>query len=114
MSSHPACLNLISSGFCGFKSIIFGGGGCITPSTLSWPLVAVNAAGNAKVTRRASVRYLYTSVPRFMTKYMMRPNFTRRDFLKTSSTLAAAAALAPGVFAANDETLKIEIGRAHV
>ena len=34
---------------------------------------------------------------------------TRRDFLKTSSTLAAAAALAPGVFAANDETLKIAL-----
>jgi myo-inositol 2-dehydrogenase/D-chiro-inositol 1-dehydrogenase len=39
----------------------------------------------------------------------MRPDFTRRDFLKTSSTLAAAAALAPGVFAANDETLKIAL-----
>src|SRR5271155_5107446 len=44
-----------------------------------------------------------------MTKQIIRPDFTRRDFLKTSSTLAAAAALAPGVFAANDETLKIAL-----
>jgi predicted dehydrogenase len=36
--------------------------------------------------------------------------FTRRDFLKTTSTLAAAAALAPaGVFAAGDETLKVAL-----
>lgn len=35
--------------------------------------------------------------------------FNRRDFLKTSSTLAAAAALAPGVFAANDDTLKLAL-----
>jgi myo-inositol 2-dehydrogenase / D-chiro-inositol 1-dehydrogenase len=44
-----------------------------------------------------------------MSKNIIRPDFTRRDFLKTSSTLAAAAALAPGVFAANDETLKIAL-----
>jgi myo-inositol 2-dehydrogenase / D-chiro-inositol 1-dehydrogenase len=44
-----------------------------------------------------------------MTQKIMRPDLTRRDFLKTSSTLAAAAALAPGVFAANDETLKIAL-----
>jgi myo-inositol 2-dehydrogenase / D-chiro-inositol 1-dehydrogenase len=44
-----------------------------------------------------------------MTQNIIRPDFTRRDFLKTSSTLAAAAALAPGVFAANDETLKIAL-----
>jgi myo-inositol 2-dehydrogenase/D-chiro-inositol 1-dehydrogenase len=36
-------------------------------------------------------------------------DFTRRDFLKTSSTLAAAAALAPGVFAAGDDTLKLAL-----
>jgi predicted dehydrogenase len=35
--------------------------------------------------------------------------FTRRDFLKTTSTLAAAAALAPGVFAAGDDTLKVAL-----
>jgi len=34
---------------------------------------------------------------------------TRRDFLKSTSTLAAAAALAPGVFAAGDETLKLAL-----
>jgi predicted dehydrogenase len=34
---------------------------------------------------------------------------TRRDFLKTTSTLAAAAAIAPGVFAAGDETLKVAL-----
>jgi predicted dehydrogenase len=34
---------------------------------------------------------------------------TRRDFLKTTSTLAAAASLAPGVFAANDDTLKVAL-----
>jgi len=44
-----------------------------------------------------------------MTQNIIRPDYTRRDFLKTSSTLAAAAALAPGVFAANDETLKIAL-----
>ena len=44
-----------------------------------------------------------------MSQNIIRPGFTRRDFLKTSSTLAAAAALAPGAFAANDETLKIAL-----
>ena len=44
-----------------------------------------------------------------MSQKIIRPDFTRRDFLKTSSTLAAVAALAPGVFAANDETLKIAL-----
>jgi predicted dehydrogenase len=33
----------------------------------------------------------------------------RRHFLKTTSTLAAAAALAPGVFAAGDDTLKLAL-----
>jgi predicted dehydrogenase len=36
-------------------------------------------------------------------------DFNRRDFLKTTSTLAAAAAFAPGVFAAGDETLKLAL-----
>jgi len=36
-------------------------------------------------------------------------DFTRRDFLKTTSTLAAAAAIAPGVFAASDDTLKVAL-----
>jgi myo-inositol 2-dehydrogenase/D-chiro-inositol 1-dehydrogenase len=44
-----------------------------------------------------------------MTQKIIRPDFTRRDFIKTSSTLAAAAALAPGVFAANNDTLKIAL-----
>jgi predicted dehydrogenase len=44
-----------------------------------------------------------------MSQNIVRPDFTRRDFLKTSSTLVAAAALAPRVFAANDETLKIAL-----
>jgi myo-inositol 2-dehydrogenase / D-chiro-inositol 1-dehydrogenase len=34
---------------------------------------------------------------------------TRRSFLKTTSTLAAAASLAPGVFAAGDDTLKVAL-----
>ena len=34
---------------------------------------------------------------------------TRRDFLKSTSTLAAAAALAPGVFAASNDTLKLAL-----
>jgi predicted dehydrogenase len=38
-----------------------------------------------------------------------RPDLNRRDFLKTTSTLAAAAALAPGVFAANNDTLKVAL-----
>ena len=37
------------------------------------------------------------------------PELTRRDFLKTTSTLAAAASLAPGVFAAGDDTLKVAL-----
>src|SRR5580692_9075344 len=37
------------------------------------------------------------------------PEVTRRNFLKTTSTLAAAASLAPGVFAAGDDTLKIAL-----
>src|SRR5579862_9388481 len=37
------------------------------------------------------------------------PELNRRDFLKTTSTLAAAAALAPGVFAANNDTLKVAL-----
>jgi predicted dehydrogenase len=44
-----------------------------------------------------------------MSQEITRSDFTRRDFLKASTTLAAAAALAPGVFAANDETLKIAL-----
>ncbi|HUD49720.1 MAG TPA: Gfo/Idh/MocA family oxidoreductase [Candidatus Baltobacteraceae bacterium] len=36
-------------------------------------------------------------------------DFTRRDFLKTTTTLAAAAAIAPGVFAAGDDTLKVAL-----
>jgi myo-inositol 2-dehydrogenase/D-chiro-inositol 1-dehydrogenase len=36
-------------------------------------------------------------------------DLTRRDFLKSTSTLAAAAALAPGVFAAGDDTLKLAL-----
>ncbi len=42
-------------------------------------------------------------------KKIVTGDFTRRDFLKTSSTLAAAAALAPGVFAAGDDTLKLAL-----
>jgi myo-inositol 2-dehydrogenase/D-chiro-inositol 1-dehydrogenase len=42
-----------------------------------------------------------------MTQKMIRPDLSRRDFLKATSTFAAAASLAPGVFAANDDTLKI-------
>jgi myo-inositol 2-dehydrogenase / D-chiro-inositol 1-dehydrogenase len=37
------------------------------------------------------------------------PELTRRSFLKTTSTLAAAASLAPGVFAAHDDTLKLAL-----
>jgi predicted dehydrogenase len=37
------------------------------------------------------------------------PELTRRSFLKTTSTLAAAASLAPGVFAAGDDTLKVAL-----
>src|SRR5271156_5891508 len=37
------------------------------------------------------------------------PEVTRRNFLKTTSTLAAAASLAPGVFAAGDDTLKVAL-----
>jgi predicted dehydrogenase len=37
------------------------------------------------------------------------PELTRRTFLKTTSTLAAAASLAPGVFAAGDDTLKVAL-----
>ena len=37
------------------------------------------------------------------------PEICRRGFLKSTSTLAAAAALAPGVFAAGDETLKLAL-----
>ncbi len=44
-----------------------------------------------------------------MNQKIIRPDFSRRDFLKTTSTLAAAAALAPGVFAANDDTLKLAL-----
>jgi myo-inositol 2-dehydrogenase/D-chiro-inositol 1-dehydrogenase len=44
-----------------------------------------------------------------MSQKAMQPDFSRRDFIKTSSTLAAAAALAPGVFAANDDTLKLAL-----
>jgi predicted dehydrogenase len=36
-------------------------------------------------------------------------DLTRRDFLKTTSTLAAAAAVAPGVFGASGETLKLAL-----
>jgi predicted dehydrogenase len=38
-----------------------------------------------------------------------RPELTRRSFLKTTTTLAAAASLAPGVFAAGDDTLKVAL-----
>jgi myo-inositol 2-dehydrogenase / D-chiro-inositol 1-dehydrogenase len=34
---------------------------------------------------------------------------TRRSFLKTTSTLAAVASLSPGVFASNDDTLKLAL-----
>lgn len=44
-----------------------------------------------------------------MSQNITKPDFSRRDFIKTSSTLAAAAALAPSVFAGNDETLKIAL-----
>src|SRR5580693_6628695 len=44
-----------------------------------------------------------------MSQKAMQPDFSRRNFIKTSTTLAAAAALAPGVFAANDETLKLAL-----
>lgn len=44
-----------------------------------------------------------------MIQKTIRPDFSRRDFLKTSSTIAAAAALAPGVFAASDDTLKLAL-----
>jgi predicted dehydrogenase len=37
------------------------------------------------------------------------PELTRRSFLKATSTLAAAASLAPGVFASNDDTLKVAL-----
>jgi myo-inositol 2-dehydrogenase / D-chiro-inositol 1-dehydrogenase len=37
------------------------------------------------------------------------PELTRRSFLKTTTTLAAAASLAPGVFAASDDTLKVAL-----
>src|ERR1700733_8583065 len=37
------------------------------------------------------------------------PELTRRSFLKTTSPLAAAASLAPGVFAAGDDTLKVAL-----
>src|SRR5580704_9446842 len=37
------------------------------------------------------------------------PEVSRRNFLKTTGTLAAAASLAPGVFAAGDDTLKIAL-----
>jgi myo-inositol 2-dehydrogenase / D-chiro-inositol 1-dehydrogenase len=43
------------------------------------------------------------------TQKSSRPDLNRRDFLKTTSTLAAAAALAPGVFAANNDTLKVAL-----
>jgi len=36
-------------------------------------------------------------------------DFSRRDFIKATSTLAAAAAVAPGVFAASDDTLKLAL-----
>src|SRR5580658_1172805 len=37
------------------------------------------------------------------------PELTRRGFLKATSTLAAAASFAPGVFAAGDDTLKVAL-----
>ena len=37
------------------------------------------------------------------------PELTRRSFLKTTTTLAAAASMAPGVFAAGDDTLKVAL-----
>ena len=37
------------------------------------------------------------------------PELTRRNFIKATSTLAAVASLSPGVFAANDETLKVAL-----
>lgn len=43
------------------------------------------------------------------TRIITKPEFSRRNFLKTTSTLAAAAAIAPGVFAANDDTLKLAL-----
>ncbi|MGO8700508.1 MAG: Gfo/Idh/MocA family protein [Limisphaerales bacterium] len=43
------------------------------------------------------------------TRKLALPELNRRDFLKTTSTLAAAAALAPGVFAANNDTLKVAL-----
>ncbi|HEX3989347.1 MAG TPA: Gfo/Idh/MocA family oxidoreductase, partial [Verrucomicrobiae bacterium] len=36
-------------------------------------------------------------------------DLTRRNFIKTTSTLAAAAAVAPGVFGAGDDTLKLAL-----
>jgi predicted dehydrogenase len=44
-----------------------------------------------------------------MSQNIIRPDVSRRDFLKRSSTLAAAAALAPSMFAAGDETLKLAL-----
>ncbi|HEY3861023.1 MAG TPA: Gfo/Idh/MocA family oxidoreductase [Verrucomicrobiae bacterium] len=43
------------------------------------------------------------------TQKSMYPELSRRNFIKTTSTLAAAASLAPGVFAAGDETLKLAL-----
>src|SRR5665213_4272268 len=37
------------------------------------------------------------------------PEITRRNFLKTTSVLAASAAFAPGAFAGSDDTLKIAL-----
>jgi myo-inositol 2-dehydrogenase / D-chiro-inositol 1-dehydrogenase len=39
----------------------------------------------------------------------LNPKLTRRTFLKTTSTLAAAVSLSPGVFAAGGETLKVAL-----
>jgi predicted dehydrogenase len=43
------------------------------------------------------------------TRLSTSPELTRRSFLKTTTTLAAAASLAPGVFAAGDDTLKVAL-----
>jgi myo-inositol 2-dehydrogenase / D-chiro-inositol 1-dehydrogenase len=43
------------------------------------------------------------------TQKSVSPELTRRSFLKTTSTLAAVASLSPGVFASNDDTLKVAL-----
>jgi myo-inositol 2-dehydrogenase / D-chiro-inositol 1-dehydrogenase len=43
------------------------------------------------------------------TQKSVSPELSRRSFIKTTTTLAAAASLSPGVFASNDETLKVAL-----